>query len=248
MLIFATTTMIVLISCSKEKIETPQTQHGVGEPVEEIAVSSQRAGLNTAVNLNKGLLGLFEFNGNMKERNGRLPAGQTNDGSPAFYTTDRNGLRGKAIKMTGNYRVHLNHIPHSPEMSLVAWIKYDSSSQTMCNFITGESDGPRFAHAFNKFYASNTVSANPFIASDSVDNDWHHLVATIDGTYLRFYVDGILINTILSPDFQQIVMTKYVIGYGIVLGPDTNWPGAVDDLRFYDRAITPAEVKALLNL
>ena len=247
-LILATTTMIVLISCSKEKIETAQPEHSIEKPTEEIATNSQRTGLSTAVNLNRGLLGLFEFNGNMKEKNGKLPAGHTNDDSPAFYTTDRNGLRGKAIKMTGNYRVTLDEILRSPSMSLVAWVKYDSSFQTLCNFIFGGADALRFSQAFNKFSASNSATGIPSIASDPIDNSWHHLVATTDGGNLKFYIDGNLINTILSPDFQQTVLTYYIIGHGSVLGPDANWHGAVDDLRFYDRAINAAEVKALFNL
>ena len=91
-LIFATITTIVLTSCSKEKIETISA--GANE---EIATAKSGSG-GSSLAPEKGLLGRFEFNGNLKDTTGKLTNGVPTV-NRVLYTTDRNGLTKTTIRL-----------------------------------------------------------------------------------------------------------------------------------------------------
>jgi hypothetical protein len=238
--VLATITAIVFTSCSKEKIETPQTN----QPEEIAGARGGGGGIVAPIDLKKGLLGLYEFNGNLIEATGKLMTGSPN--GSVFYTNDRKGMRGRAVKFNGSLDISLGNVPHSAKMSVSAWVKYDSANAMASNFITSQSDGPRFMQVFNQYYAYNNPTSNPNVGSGAINNQWHFLVATIDGSTCRFYVDGSLVGSVASPDVENLTTAMYLLGYGNTM--ETKWHGAIDDLRFYNRTITAAEVQALFNL
>lgn len=72
---------------------------------------------------------------------------------------------------------------------------------------------------------------------------WHHLAATWDGSTLTLYVDGVSRGTQANtgtPSWMTRPMD--VAGSG-----DQPLTGAVDDVRFYDHALTGAEVVSDMN-
>lgn len=74
---------------------------------------------------------------------------------------------------------------------------------------------------------------------------WAHFVGTYDGATCRFYADGVLINS--TPG------TGAIPAYGkpVFVGKFTNLgfhlPGKVDEVRLFDRAISPEEVELLFR-
>lgn len=237
-LIFAAMAATVLVSCSKEKIETSP----VSQP-EEI-VTARPVLTPTTQDLNRGLLGLYEFNGNLVEKTGKLLTGSPN--GTVFYTNDRKGIRGRAVKFDGNYNISLGYIPHSSKMSVAAWVKYDSANAPLSSFVSTYSDGPKFMQDGNQFLGYNSVYAAPSVLSGAIDDAWHFLVVTIDGVNLKFYIDGNLIGTIPSANDDNSTTAIYMLGYGNNV--NENWHGAIDDLRFYSRALSASEVNSLFNL
>ena len=94
-LIFAAAFVTVaLVSCSKETFEKQNS-----EITEEIPTATQRPDPS----LNKGLIGLFEFNSNLKDKTGKLADALPSLDNSATYTVDRKGMRGSAIKFDGKY-------------------------------------------------------------------------------------------------------------------------------------------------
>ena len=239
-LIFATITTIVFTSCSKEKIEAPQTN----QPEEIAGARGGGGGIVAPIDLKKGLTGLYEFNGNLIEATGKLMTGSPN--GSVFYTADRKGIRGRAVKFNGSLDIAIAAVPHSERMSVAAWVKYDSASSTLGGLVISQSDGPRFMQAFNQYYTSNNPTGNPYVGSGAINNQWHFLVTTIDGSTCRFYVDGSLVGSVASPDVESLTMAIYLLGTGTTI--ENRWRGAMDDLRFYNRTISAAEVQALFNL
>jgi hypothetical protein len=78
------------------------------------------------------------------------------------------------------------------------------------------------------------------------DNNWHHIAGTYDGTTLIIYVDGISRGTNVITD-----TISYGSG-GAAIGRDGNaddsyFPGIIDEVRIYNRALTAAEVSELYN-
>lgn len=74
---------------------------------------------------------------------------------------------------------------------------------------------------------------------------WQHYAATYDGTSVAVYVDGVFDAT------TPVVLMAYTPD-DLAIGCDQNFgsfvqrfDGAIDDVRLYGRALTPAEVAAL---
>lgn len=241
-LILATLFVItVFISCSKEITKQDEPQ------AEEFATSRSGDTRGGSTNsLSKGLLGLYEFNGSLIEKTGKLATAQTSNEGPATYTVDRKGFRGRAVKFTGAYALDLGYVPHSAKMSLAVWVKYDDALAKPSNFIHSQSDGPRVQQVADAYYGYNNPSGPPYIASSPINNDWHFLALTLDGTTIRFYVDGNFAGSAISPDVENIASAIYTLGYGNIAG--TYWLGAIDDLRLYGRTLSSSEVLALYSL
>lgn len=242
-LILATTiTTVAFISCSKGKIETNETSNN-----EEIATKPGGGGGNYSGNLNKGLICWYRFDGNLVEATGKLAAAVTGPVEGAdVYTEDRKGFVNSAIQFNGRYIAYINNVPHSSKMSMAAWVKYDDASAPASVFISSQSDGPHFMQVSDQYYGYNNPVGSPYIASGPIDAHWHYLAATIDGTFLKFYVDGNLIGNVASPDVELDGLYYYVIGYGNAI--PYYWHGAVDDVRIYSRTLSASEIQSLYNL
>src|SRR5262245_11300568 len=101
LLIFATITAMVFTSCSKEKIETQQSND-----FEEVAtVKAPTGGPGIVPGANTGLLGRFEFNGNLNDATGQLAPGVSTASGRVLYTADRKGNENRAIKFNEAYGV-----------------------------------------------------------------------------------------------------------------------------------------------
>jgi hypothetical protein len=75
-------------------------------------------------------------------------------------------------------------------------------------------------------------------------NVWHHVAGTWDGAKVRVYLDGVLdctpkaISTAIGTDTRAVYL-------GGRIGSTDVTPGYVDDVRFYNRCLTAAEIAAL---
>ena len=86
-------------------------------------------------------------------------------------------------------------------------------------------------------------------ATNASDGNWHHLTAVWEGAgpgkYIRFYVDGIQRGS--APQTLNPVSTLYKLTMG--KDPANNayylTDGTIDDVRVYNRALTPDEIVSL---
>ena len=72
--------------------------------------------------------------------------------------------------------------------------------------------------------------------------NWYHLAGSFDGATSRMWINGVLAGS-TTGDSLNSVTGPYRIGSSQVLGGPTN--GKIDDVRFFQRALTPAEIKTL---
>lgn len=75
-------------------------------------------------------------------------------------------------------------------------------------------------------------------------NTWTHVAATWDGQFVRIYVDGVLDNTPVARS-TAIGTDARALYIGGRIGNTDIVSGSVDDVRFYNRALTAQEVAAL---
>ncbi|HYE32908.1 MAG TPA: LamG domain-containing protein [Methylomirabilota bacterium] len=76
-------------------------------------------------------------------------------------------------------------------------------------------------------------------------SNWHHVVITYDGTQASLYVDGAIAGS--GPRNYETALTGRSLYIGAFGGDGHLVWGSLDDYRFYNRALTQAEVKALYD-
>jgi hypothetical protein len=83
-------------------------------------------------------------------------------------------------------------------------------------------------------------------------DEWTHLVGTYDGSMMRAYVNGVLDEE--KPQEAGLFTSDVDVqigGYGpttpVVYGENRHFKGVIDEVYFYDGALTEAEIRALMD-
>lgn len=108
-----------------------------------------------------------------------------------------------------------------------------------------------------KLYAKFWFGSLPMSSGEELNTNWHHLVLTGDATGQELYIDGvskgsstdIVDNTTYKMVYNQLGLC-YGSGAWLAIPQIDNWfyfKGKMDDVRFYNRKLTSAEVTALYN-
>lgn len=77
------------------------------------------------------------------------------------------------------------------------------------------------------------------------DGKWHHLMATYDGANTRIYFDGAIGGTVGSLT-GATVDSAVAFTLGSSAAVNDNFPGMLDDMRFYNRTLSQAEIRNLI--
>jgi len=243
----AAITPLAFFSCTKEGVQPEQANQVVGTT--EPALIQKHPPM-PIVDLQKSLNGKFEFNGNLSEKTGQLKAVLFNARYKPVYTSDRKGMPGHAIEFTGGYGLVISNVPQDTSMSIAAWVKSESYP-IIGNVPLIEGAGSlSFSQLENTYQAGSWNGINgQYVISGPIDRDWHHLVATRDASTLYFYIDGALVGTSPTPagGGPANMFSQFVIGFGWNAGYQY-WKGSMDDLCFYGRTLSYADVQALYNL
>jgi len=135
-------------------------------------------------------------------------------------------------------------------LSIEAWINCHNATtdhwgitviRKQSNYILALKDagsGPQF-----KFYLFGVSSNDTLFSKPFQLNELTHVVATYDKSKMKVYLNGALSNT---KDFSQTLRTSgYILGIGKEIGDSTWFDGIIDELRIYNRALSPTEVQIL---
>ncbi len=87
----------------------------------------------------------------------------------------------------------------------------------------------------------NDLSVNGFWATGV----WHHIALTYDGATARLYADGVEVTS--AAKTWNLVRSQARIGRQVNELSEF-WAGAIDDVRIYSQALSPAEVAGLAGL
>ncbi|WP_445150734.1 LamG domain-containing protein [Baekduia sp. Peel2402] len=153
-------------------------------------------------------------------------------------------------------------------VSLVLWFKQSGDPGTLKYLASGGGEGPGGCngspYAMYTHYQAGQglsfyvrgVSGAPHLVSAGTgvwDGNWHLAVGTFDGTYTRLYVDGKEAGGSAPPSPDTInygVATDQTFRIGEYsaqagCGPSSSFPGALDEVRIYDRALSATEIARL---
>jgi hypothetical protein len=128
--------------------------------------------------------------------------------------------------------------PANGAFSVFAWIKGNTPGRG----ILCQEDGANWLSTLAPmgWLITGLGAQNGVLMSQKVitDGQWHRVGLTWDGTTRRLYVD----DTAVPSDTQTTLPDSsgcLHIGASTGLAPGTFWSGLIDDVRIYDRAVTP---------
>jgi len=98
----------------------------------------------------------------------------------------------------------------------------------------------------------NRVTISNATIPINTDGQWHHLVATIDGTTnangIKVYIDNVVVGQATATATGIRTSTvPFVIGGSGSTGTDYNWNGQISNVSYWNTALTSAQVTEIYN-
>ncbi|MDE0917515.1 MAG: LamG domain-containing protein, partial [Flavobacteriales bacterium] len=201
-----------------------------------------------------GLVAWYPFNGNANDESGNGNDGVVNG---ALLVPDRNGNQSSAYGFDGlNAQISLPDLPSPTTYTLSAWATklagdYDTR-YILSDFGTGESGGPEGIALLknNTGIYSHTAGLGGdgacFSGENIVDDQWNHIVVIRNSANVSFWINGELISTdaCITPDPIDRLGLAF-IGSGVT--SQQHWKGNIDDVGFWNRALSASEITSLFN-
>lgn len=188
-----------------------------------------------------------------------------NNGSLQGGATFAAGKVGQAFSLNGT--TSFVQVPHNTNLNPAGAFTVDfwinaSSQQTFSQLLLvdkshGWADGTGWGVQTNTsgapcfFYGTggNTLDFHgPCGTSGILDDQWHHFAGVFTGTEFRIYLDGVL-NTSMSFSVPIVNNTRPVnVGMSWGAGTPTRFfHGLMDEVEFFNRALSATEVAAIFN-
>lgn len=167
-----------------------------------------------------------------------------------------------ALSFTNNTSQYVN-VPNSGPLNftsaitLAAWIRPTQvatasilNKATFASSVFGyeldlSTTGVPFVRLFNDTQAPGGGRLNATIAYPTNGTTWMHVAATYDGATIKMYINGVLNVTRASTSPITTNLLPFVIGAPSDGLAARVFPGAIDDARLYNRALTDSEIAAL---
>ncbi len=204
----------------------------------------------------KGLAAYYPFNGNAKDESGNGNDGSVNG---ATLSESRHRDANHAYLFNGSDSITVRRIELGEEYSLCVWIRSSAKgSQTVVCAAVMNSESESYitlmhnldgAHPVDYFRFNDRPEGrggggtNLYSSTSLHDNKWHQVVCTASRKSLSLNVDG---TRIAENDRENLGKLEKLItlNIGMNIG-NLHYTGQLDDIRIYNRALSPDEVKAL---
>ena len=199
-----------------------------------------------------GLQAQYQFEGNAKDSSGNNRNG-TLQGGPLFVA----GKIGQAVKLDGTKDfVQIDSSFELPVYSIALWFRIDGGTGnrdllSMYNSTGGHgvileltsANQLRYLHRF----PFGTSGGNNIYSGTYDVGGWRHVAIAKSAEAMTLYVDGLSVDTLSdSTQFDQAL--TMVMGVLMHSNLTRFLPGAIDEVRIYDRALSPEEVAGLAGL
>ena len=175
-----------------------------------------------------------------------------NNGTISGAQWTSNGAEGATLSFNGTgdfVRItNADNLNVTDEITLMAWAK-TRENKTAKIAEKGDWDGHgilqdhwngwggQIRTAANKSYSLKWSNGIP------VFNEWYHIALTYNGALLKLYVNGQLANS------KQVTGKLHVNSRDFVIGSNNGtqkfFNGSIDDVRFFNKALTQTEIQAI---
>ena len=216
-----------------------------------LGVAPSASAINTT-----GLVAHYAFDGNAND-----DSGNANNGTVAGGAAFTSGKTGSALAITnGTQYVSGPNVTVGTSFSFAGWYKIDSAQtvqgtigQWYSFFNTSQYCGTTLLgmmynrpSGYIRIYPAGSGCSGAHDIPVTLPLDaWLHFATTYDGTAIRTYVNGMLIDqfayTVNIAGSQQLIVGASVPNVAY------NWIGAIDDVYVFSRVLTLAEIQALAS-
>ena len=178
-------------------------------------------------------------------------SGNGNDGSFVFMSLPADSIDGvidTSFNFEDNRFVRIFHnasLLTPPELTIATWIKFNEDNIQRIVTKGSNSQDIQFEYGSGFLRLKQEAGANLInFAYTPTYGEWVHVAASFDdpNDEAKLYIDGVLVNTNTTTDsFTQSTGVMSFSGQGTT---DTL---ALDDMRYYNRVLSDAEVTELYN-
>lgn len=224
-------------------------------PVWEISVTGKGVGGGSANIPTNGLVAYYPFNGNANDESGNGNHGKVI--GTVELTTDRHGDPKGAYQF---FKKELNYISvpdneslHFSNFTLSAWVYTDADNYGSGYLIN---KGRDINNGSYRLCVTSVGAQTEYSGKNGVSMPkpttgvWHMVTGTVEGDKAKIYLDGKFVaeNT-LSHVFKYSNSDPLTLGMHYYVGVPGYWSypllGVMDDVRIYNRVLTPSEIEAL---
>jgi len=131
--------------------------------------------------------------------------------------------------------------PADGKFSVFAWIKGGAPGQAVlsqaggANWLCTDSfEGNLMTELKGSGRSGGPLLSQTFI----IDDNWHRIGLVWDGSNRTLYVDDVTVAEDTQANLECSNNVLY-IGAGKAMEPGSFWSGLIDDVRIYNRAVTP---------
>ena len=225
-------------------------------------------------NLQSGLVGHWTFDGPDMVSNVADSSGQGNNGRLIGFisTTTVPGPIGQALSLNNGTSPYIQYVQTTTnygnassltKITVSAWFKTSTASGRTIITLDRKQDGTDTVGDRTIYigtdgrvygYVYDTAQKYSISTNTYTDNKWHHAVAVINaGNAITLYIDGIAqSSTSIGTPYSGYSNSYWVIGNysgaGLLNASSGVFPGKIDDVRIYNRALSAQEVQQLYNL
>jgi len=173
------------------------------------------------------------------------------DATTAAEVDRVDGVAGKAVCLSGAHRLQCASKPDFSQIkhvTLAAWVM-PTSFQRYNEIFRKEDGNNRVLFSFQEHGSILSLGLNigGYVECDAtidpkkvIDGKWRHCAATFDSTMMRVFVDGKQIGS----RYRAGTITAGGAAPGCIgsVNGHEHFQGAIDDLRIYNRALSPEEI------
>ncbi len=195
--------------------------------------------------INLGAISWWRFEGNALDEIGG------NDGTINGANCNADGKYGQACGFDGenDYIDCGNNSNLAPpdEITITAWIKplqLEISQRIVSKFYQYEME----LGSTNNLIFRCKIGGTPYTetSTETIAKDvWTYVGVSFNGTYMKFYINGIQIREVSHPGIMTIDAKKLFIGGA---GIQYNFNGSIDEVMIFNRDLSEDEVQALYEL
>jgi len=131
--------------------------------------------------------------------------------------------------------------PAYGRFSVFVWIKGGAPGQAVLSQAGGANwlcADPSDGNLMTELKGTGRGAAILLSQTVITDGNWHRIGLVWDGSHRTLYVDGVAVAEDTQTNLEASENGLY-IGTGKVMEPGSFWSGLIDDVRIYNRAVTP---------